>query len=111
MTMATLSERQAARSRKNLTAVLRAFQRTGQTHVAKALELDDATITREMAKLDRFCTILAVLELKVVPEGVRCFDPKEIEPLLALARQRMEHLTVEQLRFDDTDIQTGLPSR
>jgi CII protein len=105
--MPGLSEAQAKRSRKNLALVLQRLRSVGQVHLAEAVGVSESTISRRVSEdqLQEFCNWLAVLDLKITPAGLRYYDPKQLEPLLELARQRMEDLrSVDQLQFDDTDI-------
>lgn len=39
--------------------------------------------------IEQFSKILALLDVKVVPVSLRCYDPKEIDALLTLATRRL----------------------
>ncbi|MFL1551720.1 hypothetical protein ACI77I_21945 [Pseudomonas sp. D47] len=50
-------------------------------------------------KFEQFCQILAVLDLKVVPKAMQCFDKRDIETLLHQAKRYMELIqNVDQLQ-------------
>lgn len=91
-------------ARKSLTAILNAVERVGQNTVAEACGVDGSTITGDKAKYwPRFAKTLAVIGLKVVPIEARCYTPESIEPLLALAKQRMAQLqSINELEWDET---------
>jgi hypothetical protein len=91
-------------TRKSLTTILNAVELVGQNTIADACGVDNSTITGDKAKYwPRFAKTLAVAGLKVVPAGSRCYTPESIEPLLALAKQRMAQLTsVNELEWGET---------
>ena len=74
--MAALSPQADARARKNVATIFQALQQAGQVNVARALEVSEPTVSRMKEKdLPEAAKILAVLQLKVVPEQFRCVDP------------------------------------
>ena len=92
------------RARKNEQAILQRLSSVGQATVAAAVKVDESTISRMKGdgKLTQFAEILAELGLKVVPETMRVFDPKDIDALLHLAKRRMDQIvSAEELGLDD----------
>lgn len=92
------------RARKNEQAVLHRLSSVGQATVAEAVRVDESTISRMKSdgKIQQFALILAELGLKVVPETMRVFDPKDIDALLHLAKRRMDQIvSAEELGLDD----------
>jgi len=101
--MAEASQSVDSIARKTLTNILNAVEKVGQNTIADACEVDNSTITGDKAKFwPRFAKTLAVAGLKVVPADARCYAPATIEPLLALAKQRMAQLeNISQLEWDE----------
>lgn len=101
--MPGLSPEQDSIARKSLTALLNAVEKVGQNTIASALGVDNSTITGDKKNYwQRFCEECAVAGIKLVPAPSRCYLPADIEPLLSLAKQRMDQITsVEQLRWDE----------
>ncbi|MDG9784661.1 CII family transcriptional regulator [Metapseudomonas otitidis] len=97
-----MSQDQAVRSRKNYSVLMRALASVGNAPVALAVGCDEATISRmKPEKFEQFCQILAVLNLKVVPNDMRCFNERDIETILHQAKRWMEHVQgIDQLEFD-----------
>lgn len=91
-----LSEGQRERARKNLALFLQRLSNIGQTHVAAALGVSDATVHRwtkgEDSPLEGLSQAAAVLGLKIVPESMQCYEPRTLDAILELARQRMNQL-------------------
>lgn len=81
---------------------MRALASVGNAPVALAVGCDEATISRmKPEKFEQFCQILAVLDLKVVPSSMRCFNERDIETILHQAKRWMEHVQgIDQLEFD-----------
>lgn len=104
MTMSTdkLSPEQDARARKNYTQLMQRLASVGNLAVAEAVGVDESTISRmKPEKFQEFAKILAVLDLKIVPNEMKCFDEKEIGAILQLARSRMVEIeSVDQLEWD-----------
>ncbi|WP_286762250.1 CII family transcriptional regulator [Pseudomonas sp. UBA2047] len=71
----------------------------GNAPVALAVGCDEATISRmKPEKFQQFAEILAVLDLKIVPTEMRCFNQRDIEAILHQAKRWMEHVQhVDQL--------------
>lgn len=104
MTMATpqLSQEQAARARKNFIILMQRLASVGNAPVALAVGCDEATISRmKPEKFQQFAEILAVLDLKVVPCEMRCFNERDIEMFIHGSKRWMEHIQgVDQLEAD-----------
>lgn len=94
-----LSPEQATRARKNLHFILQRVTSVGNAPVALAVGCDEATISRmKPEKFQQFAEILAVLDLKIVPMEMRCFNQRDIEAILHQAKRWMEHVQhVDQL--------------
>lgn len=102
--MSTLSEKQTARSRKNEAAILKALASAGQRNVADTIGVDESSISRMKSdgQVERFCQLLAVVGLKVVPDHMHCYEPKAIDALLTLAKDRLAQIEQpEQLAWDE----------
>lgn len=91
-------------------AILRALQSVGQNKVAEGLGLSEGALSswkkpKDNGRPSEFGEIaltLALLGLKAVPQVSRCYLPDAIEPLLALAKQRMAQIeNVAQLEWDE----------
>lgn len=102
LTMSTtqLSPDQTARARKNLHFILQRVTSVGNAPIAFAVGCDEATVSRmKPEKFEQFCQILAVLDLKVVPKAMQCFDKRDIETLLHQAKRYMDLIqNVDQLQ-------------
>lgn len=74
------------RSRKNVQVILQALAGTGQVEAAKAMGVHESTVSRMKADhIDHIGSLLAVIGLKVVPVGMKCFEPSYVEALKTLA--------------------------
>jgi len=102
--MDTGSHDVSAMARKNHQMILKGLSAVGGTSVAKALGVDESTVSRMKEKegaIERIATLCAVAGLKVVPTGLQCYDPKDIEPILHQARRWLNHIgSVNDLEFD-----------
>jgi len=99
-----LSEIQLERARKNHSAILTGLARVGQNTVATALDVDESKISKMKSggDLQQLATLIAALDLKLVPAASRCFNPKEIETILWQAQQYLARIgSVDQLQWDD----------
>ena len=91
MPTSPLSPEQTARARRNYVVLMQALASVGNAPVALAVGVDEATISRmKPEKFEQFCQILAVLDLKVVPKAMQCFDKRDIATLLHQAKRYME---------------------
>ena len=107
--MTLLNADVAERARKIEHALLQRLAGMGQKSVAEALRVSESKISRLKGKGDIsfgfIADVLAVLELKVVPVSLRCFRSEDIEPYIALARQRMLSLhSVDELAWEQEDV-------
>lgn len=102
-TMIALSDEQLARSRKNESVILKHLASIGQVHLANMLGIHESTVSRWKDKeFTELSQTLAALGLKVIPEEMRCYDPKSIDALLTLAKERMGQLeSTDQLIWED----------
>lgn len=103
MSAPSLSPDQKERARKSFVILMHRLASVGNAPVALAVGCDEATISRmKSEKFEQLAQILAVLDLKIVPTGMRCFDPKDIDTLLHQAKRWMEHVgSSDQLEFED----------
>lgn len=99
MATTQLSQDQLVRSRKNMVILMQRLASVGNAPVAAAVGCDEATISRmKPEKFQQFAEILAVLDLKIVPKGMRCFDERDIEAILYQAKRWMDHVQgIDQL--------------
>ncbi|ETK19278.1 hypothetical protein H097_10477 [Pseudomonas sp. FH4] len=95
-----LSQEQTVRARKNYAVLMQHLASVGNAPVALAVGCDEATISRmKPEKFEQFCQILAVLDLKLVPKEMQCFDKRDIATLLHQAKRYMELIQhVDQLQ-------------
>lgn len=74
------------RSRKITQAILQALAATGQSELAKAMGVHESTVSRlKDGGIETFAHALSHLGLKVVPVGMRCFEPGYVDALKTLA--------------------------
>ena len=91
MSTSPLSQEQIVRARKNYIVLMQRLASIGNGPVALAVGVDEATISRmKPEKFEQFCQILAVLDLKVVPKEMQCFDKRDIATLLHQAKRYMD---------------------
>lgn len=91
------------RTRKNLSSIFQGLSRVGQTSLAKALNVSEATVSRmkeEGGELERAAKVLAVLGYKPVPIHWHCLSPDRIEWLLRGTRFGVTSMTAESLEED-----------
>jgi hypothetical protein len=100
MSTSQLSQEQVVRSRKNYHFIVQKLASVGNAPVAVAVGCDEATISRmKPEKFEQFAQILAVLDLKIVPAEMRCFNERDIEMLIHASKRWMEHIHgVDQLQ-------------
>lgn len=100
--MAALSSIPDDSSRKTVSLIFQRLASAGQVTVAQALGVSEATVSRMKEEVPRLSAMLSVLELKVVPADMRCYDEKTLTAVLELARQRMAQIqTPQQLVWGD----------
>lgn len=97
-----LSPEQQERAHKNLAQIMRRLASVGNGPVALAVGCDEATVSRMKAeKFQQFAEIVAVLDLKIVPREMRCFNERDIAAYLHMAKRYMELIEgVDQLEWD-----------
>jgi hypothetical protein len=91
------------RAQKNQTLILTRLQSVGQARLAEALNTSESTVSRWKAEqIEQCARALSALGLKVVPTEARCFDPKQIEAILQLAKLKMSEIEgADQLMWND----------
>lgn len=91
------------RTRKNVAAIFQRLASIGQSELARALNVSEATISRWKSEQAEQCArALTALGLKVVPIEMRCFDPKKIDAILQLAKSHLADIEKsEQLAWDE----------
>ena len=102
MSTSPLNQEQTVRARKNYSVLMQRLASIGTGPVALAVGCDEATISRmKPEKFEQFAQILAVLDLKIVPGEMRCFNQRDIEAIFHQAKRWMEHVQhVDQLEED-----------
>ncbi|MBY8934235.1 CII family transcriptional regulator [Pseudomonas fluorescens] len=102
MSTTQLSQEETVRARKNYAVLMQRLASVGNGPVALAVGCDEATISRmKPEKFEQFSQILAVLNLKVVPGEMRCFNERDIEMFIHGSKRWMEHIQgVDQLEED-----------
>ncbi|MFC0666217.1 CII family transcriptional regulator [Azotobacter chroococcum] len=91
MTM-TLSPEQEARAREYESLILQRVSSIGQKTIADATDLSISTISRwGDGEYARWCKVLALLGLQVVPDDARCHPADYIDSLRALAKRCLDH--------------------
>ena len=93
------------RAHKNESVVLNTLQRVTGKAVAEKMECSETTVSRfKNGELTEWAAFLAALGLKIVPEAMKCFDPKEIDAVLLFARRYMSDIKdADQLTWDDDE--------
>lgn len=102
MATSPLNQEQTVRARKNYSVLMQRLASIGNGPVAHAVGCDEATISRmKPEQFERFAQILSVLDLKIVPNDMRCFNQRDIEAIFHQAKRWMEHVqNVDQLEED-----------
>ena len=87
------------RARKNEALILKALASFGQAHLAEKMGVSESLISRQKSEgqLTKTAEMLAHLGLKVVAEGVQCFDPEYVEHLRALAQLGLRQPSADQV--------------
>lgn len=94
------------RARKNYSLILSRLASVGQRTAASALNIDEATMSRLKSdgRIEQFAKLLAVLEIKTVPESHRCVKAEDFEHVMWLASKGMEVLKrTEDLLLEDPE--------
>lgn len=86
-----------------MSLVFAELSNVGENTVAERLNVADSTISKWKAEQAELAVkIIAQCGLKIVPERVRCYEPKQMEAILALAKARLERIeTTDQLIWED----------
>lgn len=97
-----LTQDQALKARKSLAILMQRLASVGNAATALAAGCDEATISRmKNEKFEQLCQILTALDLKVVPDSMKCFDEKTVEVLLYGHQQWMKSIeSPQQLEWD-----------
>lgn len=91
--MSALSADQSFRARKNLSTIFTGLSNVGQVTVAKALQVSEGQVSKmKTDDLPTIADVLAVCGLKVVPESFRCYEPRVIDALLVLAKDKLNRM-------------------
>lgn len=89
--------------------ILQRLLSVGQESVARHLGVDESTISRLKSPDTRMnvgaiAKMLDLLDLKVVPSGMKCFRPEDIDPYIQLAKRHMEQVkSAEELVWEDRE--------
>ena len=98
------------RAKKNLTAINKAMSSCGQACVARAMGVNEGTVSKMKdtsqgeikITFESLAKGLAEMNLKCVPVEMKCYDSATIDSMFNLAKQRMDQLhTSDQLIWDD----------
>ena len=101
--MNPISSATRERSRKFLALALQRVSSVGQRNIAEQLSTSESTISRLVStELERVCQLLEVVGLKVVPQELKCYEPRKIAILHELAREYLNKMDApDSLSFDD----------
>lgn len=93
-----LSHQKMQRSRNMQSDVLHAVAEVKQVNVAKCLDVDSSTVGRWLdsskpdSQLVRFCDILAICGLKIVPANAKHYDKEKIDILFHITKYHFQNL-------------------
>lgn len=93
-----LSPERMQRSRNMQSDILHAVAETRQVNVAKCLGVESSTVGRWLdsknpeSQVVRFCDMLALCGLKVVPANAQCYDVEKIEMLFNVTKDYFKRL-------------------
>lgn len=90
------------RARKFHSLALQRVASVGQNEIAEQLQVSEATVSRFVsADLERWCQVMSIIGLKVVPTDMKCYPKDQIEAIFTLARASMNRVDdIEQLSFE-----------
>lgn len=93
------------RARKAHVTILRALQEPGrQVALATAMGVSESTVSRfKSEQLEQFCSFIAHLGLKVVPNEFQCVDQKTFAAFQVLWERAMSQTSAAKLIFEDAD--------
>lgn len=81
----------ARRAQRNLSVILQALAKVGQSRVADLVGISPSTVTVfKEEQLQRFTAVLAACGLKAVPDTEESVDMVEVRALRVLARARIQ---------------------
>lgn len=98
MSINQLSPERVQRSRNMQSDILHAVAETRQVNVAKCLGVESSTVGRWLdaknpeSQVVRFCDMLALCGLKVVPANAKCYDAAKIEILFRISKDHFQRL-------------------
>lgn len=98
MSINQLSPERVQRSRNMQSDILHAVAETRQVNVAKCLGVESSTVGRWLdsknpeSQVVRFCDMLALCGLKVVPANAQCYDVEKIEMLFNVTKDYFKRL-------------------
>lgn len=93
-----LSHQKMQRSRNMQSDILHAVAETKQVNVAKCLDVDSSTVGRWLdaskpdSQLVRFCDMLAICGLKIVPANAQCYNKEKIDILFHITKYHFQNL-------------------
>lgn len=102
-----LSPENMHRSRNMQSDILHAVAETKQVNVAKCLDVDSSTVGRwlDSSKPDsqvvRFCDMLAICGLKIVPANAKHYDAAKIEILFRITKDHFQRLNAVEDFFQN----------
>lgn len=105
--MEALSSEVLSIARKSEAVILQKVAEAGLSPIAKAIGVDESTVCRLKGNETKvgfkvFSIMLAFIGLKIVPVGVKCFRPEDIDPYIAIAKQHMAAMnSAEELIWDE----------
>ncbi|MBR7206184.1 transcriptional regulator [Pseudomonas aeruginosa] len=86
MTASQLNPERDARAREFESPILNRLLSVGQKTVADAIGVSESTVSRwKEGEIERWCKVLALLELQVVPMSAQCHPSEYIQALKTLA--------------------------
>lgn len=102
--MQTSSRQQSERARKIEATILSALHRTGQVQVARAVGVCESKVSKWIAGgLQDVAAYLDAAGLKVVPQSAKCFDQKQINAIMTLAKQHLSQMeSTDQLEWEES---------
>lgn len=92
------SRKMERRARKNESEVLKALAETGQAVAARDLGVHESTVSRmKDGEIERFCSLLAAVGLKVVPMDYRCVNPEIAKAQMVIYKAMAEQVDLTSL--------------
>lgn len=103
--MTTESRDPTETTRKGLALIFQRLASVGQATLAERTGLSESTVSRWKSEQAEQCLrILSELGIKIVPAHAKCYEPKQMEAILALAKARLSQIeTTEQLQWDQPE--------